>query len=183
MLPGKDIPPQEANPAPPRLRSLEEFDGSLAHRVYLSLKTAILSLAYRPGEVLRKPEICEALGVSRSPVAEAVARLSACMVPGFTVIGAESVAEELPSLQSVVRMAWPSVAFLGPREFTEYRLGGPVPKRLTPERAKALERLEGRQGTARSRVAHVQQPGSVWPCRSPPARRRQWATEQRVVRA
>ncbi|MEY3309374.1 MAG: hypothetical protein RLZZ413_3412 [Pseudomonadota bacterium] len=77
MLPGKDIPPQEANPALPRLRPLEEFDGSLAHRVYLSLKAAILSLAYRPGEVLRKPEICEALGVSRSPVAEAVARLAA----------------------------------------------------------------------------------------------------------
>jgi DNA-binding GntR family transcriptional regulator len=77
MLPGKDIAPQEANPELPRLRPLEEFDGSLAHRVYLSLKAAILSLAYRPGEVLRKPEICEALGVSRSPVAEAVARLAA----------------------------------------------------------------------------------------------------------
>ena len=60
-------------------------------------------------------------------------------------------------LQSVVRMAWPSVAFLSPREFTEYRLGGPVPKRLTPERAKALERLEGRQGPARdlARMAGV----------------------------
>ncbi|MCU0891694.1 MAG: primosomal protein N' [Sandarakinorhabdus sp.] len=60
-------------------------------------------------------------------------------------------------LQSVVRMAWPSVAFLSPREFTEYRLGGPVPKRLTPERAQALEKLEGRQGTARdlARMAGV----------------------------
>jgi GntR family transcriptional regulator, rspAB operon transcriptional repressor len=77
MLPGKDTPLQEANPPAMRLRSLDQFDGSLAHRVYLSLKAAILSLAYRPGEVLRKPEICEALGVSRSPVAEAVARLAA----------------------------------------------------------------------------------------------------------
>jgi DNA-binding GntR family transcriptional regulator len=77
MLPGKDAPLQEANPPPSRLRPLEDFDGSLSHRVYLSLKAAILSLAYRPGEVLRKPEICEALGVSRSPVAEAVARLAA----------------------------------------------------------------------------------------------------------
>ena len=48
------------------------------------------------------------------------------------------------SLQSVVRMAWPSAAFLSPREFTEYRIGGPAPKRLTPERAQALERLEAR---------------------------------------
>ena len=61
------------------------------------------------------------------------------------------------SLQSVVRMAWPSVAFLSPREFTEYRLGGPAPKRLTPERSQALERLDGRQGTARdlARMAGV----------------------------
>lgn len=69
-------PLQEANP-PPRLRPLDELEGSLAQRVYLSLKAAILSLAYRPGEALRKPEICEALGVSRSPVSEAVARLAA----------------------------------------------------------------------------------------------------------
>jgi DNA-binding GntR family transcriptional regulator len=43
--------------------------------VYQTLRHAILSLDYRPGEILRKPEICEALGVSRSPVADAVARL------------------------------------------------------------------------------------------------------------
>lgn len=73
----KDGPPQEANPPQPRLRPLDTFEGSLAQRVYLSLKAAILSLAYRPGEALRKPEICEALGVSRSPVSEAVARLAA----------------------------------------------------------------------------------------------------------
>jgi len=76
MLPGKDSAPQEAKPVLPRLRPLEEFDGSLAQRVYLCLKAAILSLGYRPGEVLRKPEICEVLGVSRSPVAEAMARLA-----------------------------------------------------------------------------------------------------------
>lgn len=60
-------------------------------------------------------------------------------------------------IQAVVRMAWPSVAFLSPREFTEYRLGGPLPSRLTPERAQALERLDGRQGTARdlARLAGV----------------------------
>ena len=36
-----------------------------------------MSLSYRPGEILRKPEICADLGVSRSPVADAVARLAA----------------------------------------------------------------------------------------------------------
>lgn len=60
-----------------RLRPLAEFTGSLGQRVYQTLRQAILSLEYRPGEILRKPEICDALGVSRSPVADAVARLQA----------------------------------------------------------------------------------------------------------
>jgi DNA-binding GntR family transcriptional regulator len=34
-------------------------------------------MTYRPGDVIRKPEICDHLGVSRSPVADAVARLAA----------------------------------------------------------------------------------------------------------
>jgi GntR family transcriptional regulator, rspAB operon transcriptional repressor len=65
-------------PAPSkRLRPLAEFSGSLGQRVYQTLRQGILSLAYRPGEILRKPEVCAALGVSRSPVADAVARLQA----------------------------------------------------------------------------------------------------------
>jgi DNA-binding GntR family transcriptional regulator len=76
MLPANAPELQEAK-VPLRLRPLSEFDGSLAQRVYATLKEAILSLAYRPGEPLRKPEICEVLGVSRSPVAEAVMRLAA----------------------------------------------------------------------------------------------------------
>ena len=63
---------------PPRrpLRPLEGFQGTLAQRVHASLREAILSMSLRPGDILRKPEICEALGVSRSPVSEAVARLA-----------------------------------------------------------------------------------------------------------
>lgn len=60
-----------------RLRPLADYSGSLGQRVYQTLRESILSLAYRPGEILRKPDICEALGVSRSPVADAVARLQA----------------------------------------------------------------------------------------------------------
>lgn len=59
-----------------RLRPLDKYSGSLAQRVYLSLKSAILSLTFEPGEILRKPAICAALNVSRSPVSEAVARLA-----------------------------------------------------------------------------------------------------------
>ena len=58
------------------LRGLEGFAGSLAQRVYGSLREAILTMSLRPGDILRKPEICEQLGVSRSPVSEAVARLA-----------------------------------------------------------------------------------------------------------
>ena len=61
----------------PVLRPLDAFAGSLSQRVYASLKEAILDLSLRPGAILRKGEICEALGVSRSPVSEAVARLAA----------------------------------------------------------------------------------------------------------
>ncbi|KAF0173282.1 MAG: Transcriptional regulator GntR family protein [Rhodobacteraceae bacterium] len=65
--------------APPsaKLAPLDQFSGSLGQRVYQTLRQAILSLAYKPGEILRKPEICQQLGVSRSPVSDAVARLAA----------------------------------------------------------------------------------------------------------
>lgn len=59
------------------LRPLGAFRGSLSQRVYASLREAILSLSLRPGDIIRKPEVCEALGVSRSPVSEALARLAA----------------------------------------------------------------------------------------------------------
>ena len=70
-------PAKQEPVAADRLRPLAAFSGSLGQRVYQTLRHAILSLDYRPGEILRKPEICEALGVSRSPVADAVARLQA----------------------------------------------------------------------------------------------------------
>lgn len=60
----------------PPLEPLSLFEGPLSHRVYLSLKRAILSLAFRPGEALRKQAICAALGVSRSPVSDALTRLA-----------------------------------------------------------------------------------------------------------
>ncbi|WP_309667592.1 GntR family transcriptional regulator [Tabrizicola sp.] len=68
-------PSSQEQTALQRLKPLSAFSGSLGQRVYQTLRQAILSLAYRPGEILRKPEICQALNVSRSPVADAVARL------------------------------------------------------------------------------------------------------------
>ena len=76
MLHSEGSPPQEQTPAAARLRPLDAFSGSLAARTYQTLREAIVGLAYRPGEALRKGEICAALGVSRSPVSEAVTRLA-----------------------------------------------------------------------------------------------------------
>jgi GntR family transcriptional regulator, rspAB operon transcriptional repressor len=69
-------PSSQAQNTASRLTQLDRFHGSLGNRVYLTLREAILSLSYRPGEILRKPEICAELRVSRSPVADAVARLA-----------------------------------------------------------------------------------------------------------
>jgi len=55
---------------------LEDFSGSLAHKTYLSLRQAIVGLAVEPGARLRKSVVCDALGVSRSPVSEAINRLA-----------------------------------------------------------------------------------------------------------
>ncbi|WP_404402221.1 GntR family transcriptional regulator [Pelagibacterium halotolerans] len=51
--------------------------GSLSSHVTSQLREAIVSLRLRPGTMLDKAEICERLGVSRSPVADALARLQA----------------------------------------------------------------------------------------------------------
>jgi GntR family transcriptional regulator, rspAB operon transcriptional repressor len=77
MLPEDAMPVQEVE-LPPRqpLRPLSAYRGSLGQRVYAALREAILSMSLHPGDALRKPEICAALGVSRSPVSEAVARLA-----------------------------------------------------------------------------------------------------------
>lgn len=58
------------------LTDIEQLDGPLSQRVYTALRDAILDLTLLPGTVLRKAAICEQFGVSRSPVAEALTRLS-----------------------------------------------------------------------------------------------------------
>ena len=72
----KESPPRGAKKSRPALTPLDEYAGSLAQKVYMSLKQAILTLAFRPGELMQKPDICAELGVSRSPVTDAMARLA-----------------------------------------------------------------------------------------------------------
>ena len=59
-----------------KLPDLNDLDGPLAHRVYKGVKTAILNLDFLPGAMIRKSAVCEQLGMSRSPVSEALAKLS-----------------------------------------------------------------------------------------------------------
>lgn len=55
---------------------ISNLDGPLGQRIYTALRNKILTMAYEPGFVLRKGALCEQLGVSRSPVTEALNRLS-----------------------------------------------------------------------------------------------------------
>ena len=57
------------------------LDGPLGQRVYTALRDKILNLTLHPGMILRKSVLCEQLGVSRSPVAEALGRLDSTGAP------------------------------------------------------------------------------------------------------
>ncbi len=114
-----------------QLKEINSLEGSLAQRVYLSLKDAILTLAFPPGAILRKGAICEALGVSRSPVSEAIARLSA-----------EGLVDVIP--QSATRASYFSMeeiregAFL--REALELAAVGKVARDCTDEQIAKIRR-------------------------------------------
>ncbi len=77
MLTSRPAGQQDNSAVTAQFLPLSEFEGTLSSRVYSCLKDAILTLKYQPGQILRKPDICEQLGVSRSPVSEAVTRLAA----------------------------------------------------------------------------------------------------------
>ncbi len=127
MLQAPNTAPQEAK----RLLPLSDYAGSLGQRVYQALRAGILSLGYRPGEILRKPEICAALGVSRSPVADAVARLAA-----------EGLVDVIPQAGTfVARFSMPDIregAFL--REAIEVAAIERVAPRITDEQLTQLRR-------------------------------------------
>jgi DNA-binding GntR family transcriptional regulator len=58
------------------LRNIARGPGSKSGRVYDALRSSIISLRLPPGGQIDKVEICDRLGVSRQPVAEALARLA-----------------------------------------------------------------------------------------------------------
>ncbi|WP_108483342.1 GntR family transcriptional regulator [Oceaniglobus ichthyenteri] len=63
-------------PKPTLNLAIDGLEGPLGQRVYTALRNGILDMTFAPGTVLRKGALCEQLGVSRSPVAEALGRLA-----------------------------------------------------------------------------------------------------------
>lgn len=59
-----------------KLPDMRERTGNLSDRVYWAVRNAILSMDFVPGEAIRKDPICQKLGVSRAPVADALKKLS-----------------------------------------------------------------------------------------------------------
>jgi DNA-binding GntR family transcriptional regulator len=67
---------EQRMPTPIPALSIDGLDGPLGQRVYTALRNNILNMSFEPGMVLRKGALCEQLRVSRSPVAEALSKLS-----------------------------------------------------------------------------------------------------------
>ena len=59
-----------------KLPALDDLSGLLADRVYWAVKSAIMALDFPPGAIIRKSDICDRFGLSRSPVSDALAKLS-----------------------------------------------------------------------------------------------------------
>ncbi|MCV6591976.1 MAG: GntR family transcriptional regulator [Silicimonas sp.] len=59
-----------------KLSKVKDLPGLLNERVYLALRRAILSMDFAPGEVIRTGPICEALGISRAPLSDALRKLA-----------------------------------------------------------------------------------------------------------
>ncbi|MCV6587025.1 MAG: GntR family transcriptional regulator [Marinibacterium sp.] len=113
------------------LADISTTEGSLAQRVYLSIRTAILALDFPPGANLRKAPICDHLGVSRAPVSDAITRLAA-----------DGLVDVVP--QSGTRVSYFSMAeiregsFL--REALELATVAKVARDLTEDQRKQLSR-------------------------------------------
>lgn len=113
------------------LPEITSTDGTLTQRVHHSLKQAILSLDFPPGANLRKAAVCDRLGVSRAPVADAIARLAS-----------EGLVDVVP--QSGTRVSYFSMdeiregAFL--REALELATVAKVARDLTDDQRKRLSR-------------------------------------------
>src|ERR1700722_20515344 len=63
-------------PAAPVRRNGRPRTATAASRIYADLRAELVSLARRPGEAISEAEIAVSYGVSRTPVREAILKLS-----------------------------------------------------------------------------------------------------------
>lgn len=103
------------------LPDLRSATGSLAERVHHVLRSAILDLTFPPGARLRKQELAERFGVSRAPVTEAIALLTA-----------EGLVERMP--QMTAHVARLSVVALREETFLRSAIEGAVVEQVARTR-------------------------------------------------
>lgn len=115
--------------------------GSLASQVTRLLRDAIVDLQLKPGTMLDKTVISQRLGVSRSPISDAIAQLQG-----------EGLVEVLPQRGSIVSLL--SVAAVEDYIFVRKALEGATVKRLCRTAPESLvPRLEKNLAEQRSAVA------------------------------
>lgn len=68
--------PAKTKDQQPQLKTPVPDSASMAERAYLELRDRIVSLRIPPGELVREEEVMEDLGMSRTPVREALLRLA-----------------------------------------------------------------------------------------------------------
>lgn len=111
-----------AKPGLPDLSQSPASGGVLPDRVYAELKQRVLTCALKPGERLIEAELCQSLGVSRTPIREALNRLAneglvvASPFRGYSV--APLTARSFHDLCEVRRMIEPAVAGLAAERAT-----------------------------------------------------------------
>lgn len=105
---------------------------SLSEQAYEAIKGRILSLEYPPGQILNEAVICEALGIGRTPVHQAVHRLNA-----------EGLIEIIPHKGLIVRTdsLKEIVCVLEARQVIEPYIAGLAAERITQENAERLRNL------------------------------------------
>lgn len=129
--PGPAGPPGPASPAGPGPAAVD--------RVYASLRSGILDGGYPQGARLGEVELAEALGVSRTPVREALRRL-----------GSEGLVETLPNRGARVRIWSPEElhAISDLRALLEGHAAALAASRVTDEELAAMTRLVERMEAA-----------------------------------
>ena len=58
------------------MSTVPPFSNTLSGELTSTLRDAIINLQFKPGELIRKSELCASLGVSHSPISEAISRLA-----------------------------------------------------------------------------------------------------------